>query len=100
MKGFLNGMVELFFSYIFAFIIVLVGGYVYLHWVSPWTWLFGIAVVAYLIYAAEHYTNPKNYVNTPDRPPTEWELEAAEFQRREDEWNDKMGYERDDPDYD
>lgn len=100
MREFLGAIVELFFSYIFAFVIVLIGGYIYLHWLAPWTWLFWILVFIYVCYAAEHYTNPKNYVNTPDPPPTEWELEDAEFQRREDEWNDLRGYPRDDPDHD
>lgn len=98
MKDIWDGLVELFKGYVIAFILVLIGGYVYMHWMAPWTWLFVFAVFIYLCYAAEHYTNPKNYKNTPDAPREEWEDEAAEFQRREDDWNDNMGYPRDDPD--
>lgn len=100
MKSLLAGLATLFNCYVVAFILIAGSCYVYLNWVAPWTYLYGIGMFVYLCVFVEHYTNPMNYVNEPSPPPTEWELEAAEFQRREDEWNDKMGYERDDPDYD
>lgn len=97
--GYVNEITDWVFNYLIVLLLVLFSIYVYMNWVAPWSYLYWVGLFVYLCVAAEHYTNPKNFFTyDEEKPLTENQLEAAEFQAREDAYNISRGRPIDDPD--
>ena len=88
------------FNYVIVLLVFIFSLYVYINWVAPWSVIYGILLLAYLIKAVDHYTDPRNYSRKydGDDPVSEYRLEDNAFQQHEDEYNRRNGLPLDDQD--
>ena len=100
--GMLGDLTNWLFGFMWFVFLIMFSLYVYMTWVPPWSWLYWIGLIAYLIKFCYNYTDPKNmvidYTSQYRKPKPDWLIASEEYDRREREYKLNRGIPLDEDD--